>query len=270
MNAKTDVLEAVSLDHIQTAAQHNAPMVIPQGPMKLIEIAVQRGAQIDELSRLLDLQERWEKAESVKAYNAAFSAFRAEAVAVVKNKTIQQGPLNGTAYAELFNVIDAVTPALSKHGLSASWKITQDSKDWIEVTCVLRHSLGHSESVSMGGPPDDNGAKSPIQARMSTVTFLERYTLKAICGVAERGDDNDGSGGGKLKTESPEDIAERIKLTADLEKIIKDEGLAALEAHWKTKLTGKQRALIGLDEIKRIKTLAKPDAAFVAAMDGAP
>jgi len=267
METKTEVLDAVSLGPMKSVDQHAPPMIVPNGPMRLIEIAVQRGAQIDELSRLLDLQERWEKAESVKAYNAAFSAFRAEAVAVVKNKTIQQGPLNGTAYAELFNVIDAVTPALSKHGLSTSWKITQDNKDWIEVTCVLRHSLGHTESVSMGGPPDDKGAKSPIQARMSTVTFLERYTLKAICGVAERGDDNDGAGSGKKKEETPEDEAERVKLTAALEKIINDLGLAALETHWKTKLTAKQRALIGLDEIKRIKTLAKPDPEFVAAMD---
>jgi hypothetical protein len=269
METKTEVLDAVSLGPMKSVDQHAPPMIVPNGPMRLIEIAVQRGAQIDELSRLLDLQERWEKAESVKAYNAAFSAFRAEAVAVVKNKTIQQGPLNGTAYAELFNVIDAVTPALSKHGLSTSWKITQDNKDWIEVTCVLRHSLGHSESVSMGGPPDDKGAKSPIQARMSTVTFLERYTLKAICGVAERGDDNDGAGSGKKKEESPEEAAERIKLVGYMEDVVKSSGLSGLAEYWKDRLTGKQRALVGSEEIKRIKTLAKPDPEFVAAMGDA-
>jgi hypothetical protein len=43
----------------------------------------------------------------------------------------------------------------------------------------------------MGGPPDTGGAKSPIQARASTVSYLQRYTLKAICGVSEQGDDTD-------------------------------------------------------------------------------
>ena len=66
-------------------------------------------------------------------------------------------------------------------------------RDWLEVTCTLKHVGGHSESVSMGGPPDAGGAKNALQARASTKSYLERYTLKAICGVAEGGDDTDGN-----------------------------------------------------------------------------
>lgn len=46
----------------------------------------------------------------------------------------------------------------------------------------------------MGGPPDTGGAKNAIQARASTKTYLERYTLKAITGLSEQNDDNDGRG----------------------------------------------------------------------------
>ncbi len=101
--------------------------------------------------------------------------------------------MRGKSYAELHDVVDAVTPALSRHGLSASWKLTRDEKDWMEVTCVLKHVSGHSETVSMGGPPDTGGAKNALQARASTKSYLERYTLKAVCGVAEGGDDTDGN-----------------------------------------------------------------------------
>ena len=45
----------------------------------------------------------------------------------------------------------------------------------------------------MGGPPDAGAAKNALQARASTKSYLERYTLKAICGVAEGGDDTDGN-----------------------------------------------------------------------------
>jgi len=45
----------------------------------------------------------------------------------------------------------------------------------------------------MGGPPDSGGAKNAIQARASAVSYLQRYTLKAICGVAEQGEDTDGA-----------------------------------------------------------------------------
>jgi hypothetical protein len=91
----------------------------------------------------------------------------------------------------------AQPPALSRHGLSSSWKLTKDDRDWIEVTCYLRHVGGHEESVSMGGPPDTGGAKNAIQARASTKTYLERYTMKAITGLSEQDDDNDGAGAGR-------------------------------------------------------------------------
>lgn len=159
----------------------------------LIRLAVERNADIDKLEKLIALQTQMNAAAAAQAYNAAFSAFKAEAVTIFKNKSVTAGPLSGKKYAELYAVVNAVTPALSKHGLSASWKITKDEKDWIEVTCMLKHVGGHVEVVSMGGPPDAGGAKNPIQARASTVTYLERYTLKAILGVSEEEDDDDGN-----------------------------------------------------------------------------
>lgn len=165
-------------------------------PDRLLALAVQQGADLEKLERLMALQERWEANEARKAFNESFAAFKAEAVEIIKNKQVTDGPLKGKRYAELFSVVNAVTPALSRHGLSASWRLTKDEKDWIEVTCTLKHILGHSDSVSMGGPPDAGGAKSAIQARASTISYMERYTLKAICGVAEQGDDIDGGGNG--------------------------------------------------------------------------
>ena len=147
---------------------------------------------IEKLERLLAVKREWEREEARRSYNRAFAAFKAEAVHIIKNKEVAAGPLKGGKYAELFAVVNAVTPALSRHGLSASWALTKDEPDWIEVTCTLKHEAGHAESVSMGGPPDIGGAKNAIQARASAKTYLERYTLKAILGVAEQGEDTDG------------------------------------------------------------------------------
>jgi len=163
-------------------------------PTEILRIAVERGTDIVQLEKLMALQERWEAGEARKAFNSAFAAFKSEAVTIIKNKAVTDGPLKGRKYAELFSVVNSVTPALSAQGLSASWSITKDEKDWIEVTCTIKHIGGHSESVSMGGPPDGGGAKSAIQARASTVTYLERYTLKAITGLSEQDDDVDGVG----------------------------------------------------------------------------
>lgn len=162
-------------------------------PADLLRIAVEQGADLDKLERLMDLQERWNAAQAKRAYDEAFAAFKAEAVKIIKGRNVTDGPLKGKSYAELHDVVNAVTPALSRHGLSSSWKLTKDDKDWMEVTCYLRHVGGHQESGSMGGPPDAGGAKNAIQARASTKTYLERYTLKAITGLSEQNDDTDAS-----------------------------------------------------------------------------
>ena len=171
-----------------------APCAIaPNSPAAMMMSAMSQGASLEQIEKMMDLQDRWERKEAEKAYNAAFAAFKSEAVRIIKGREVTDGPLRGRAYAELHDVVDAVTPALSKHGLSTSWKLTRDEKDWLEVTCTLKHVGGHCETVSMGGPPDAGGAKNQLQARASTKSYLERYTLKAICGVAEGGDDTDGN-----------------------------------------------------------------------------
>lgn len=216
-------------------------------PTDLIQYALANNADLDRLERLWVMQREWNAVEAEKAYNVAFAAFKAEAVKIIKNRTVTAGPLQGKKYAELFAVVNAITPALSANGLSAAWKTTKDEKDWLEVTCTLKHVAGHSESVSMGGPPDDGGAKNKIQARASTITYLQRYTLKAITGLSEQEDDNDGAGL-KEKKEVPEEL-----LTEARSKAL--EGWAALSA-WIKARTPQERALLE-PESASLKAAAK-------------
>lgn len=192
----TDVTDVAATE------SHAAPAVVPQRtaivsttPADLLRIAIEKDADLDKLERLMELQDRHEAKLAKRAFDAAFAAFKAEAVKIIKGRKVTDGPLKNKSYAELHDIVNAVTPALSKHGLSSSWRLTKDEKDWMEVTCYLRHVDGHEESVSMGGPPDMGGAKNAIQARASTKTYLERYTLKAITGLSEQDDDDDGAGG---------------------------------------------------------------------------
>ena len=216
--------------------ERDAPVVQAQvTPMSMLQMAVQKGTDMAQLEKLMELQERWERNEARKAFNLAFSEFKAEAVTVIRNKLVTDGPLKGKSYAELFAVVNAVTPALSKHGLSAAWRLSKDEKDWLEVTCTITHTLGHSESVSMGAMPDAGGAKNSIQARASTVTYLERYTLMAATGLAAQNTDDDGRGAGKAEVEP--DAAGRKALESC-------GSLAALQEAWKG-LTAAQRKTLG-------------------------
>jgi len=181
----TDIIEAP-----QSAVAAPAPA---GSPMAMAIAALQSGMTPEQIGQMMDLQDRYNAAQAKKAYDEAFAAFKAEGVKIIKCRQVTDGPLKGKSYAELHDVVNAVTEALSKHGLSTWWRLTKDEKDWMEVTCYLRHVNGHEEKVSMGGPPDAGGAKNPIQARASTKTYLERYTLKAILGLSEESDDTDGN-----------------------------------------------------------------------------
>jgi hypothetical protein len=186
---------------IQPALPNMESIVPRQDPLLLVADAVQRGLAPEIIKQLMDLAERARDNEARNAFNRAFAAFKAESVRVIKNRTYGDGPLKGKKWADLFAVVDAVTPALSKYGLSHSWKLTKDEPQWIEVVCTLRHEDGHSESVPMGGAPDTGGAKSPIQARASSVSYLQRYTLLQITGLASQDEDNDGVATGTTKVD---------------------------------------------------------------------
>ena len=200
--------------------------VQPTTPAGLLEIAVARGATIEQMQALMVMKREWEADEARKAFAEDFARFKAEAVDIIRNKEFG-GPLTGKKYADLYAVTQAVTPALSKHGLSVSWKPTKDDKDWIEITCMLRHKGGHVETVSMGGPPDTGGAKNMLQARCSTKTSLERATTTAILGVASRDADDDGAGGA---TAAPAGMVKSVLagLLADVAKAAADAAVVSL------------------------------------------
>lgn len=173
----------------EVAAQPNNPNT----PMQMLQAAVEKGAGIEQMQQLMDLQERWEANNARKAYMQSMTAFKAEPLTLVKSKEVGYGKTS-YMHATLAGVVDAVVHALSKHGLSHQWRTEQDKadKDWISVECTITHEAGHSESVKLSAPVDTSGSKNAIQAIGSTVTYLQRYTLMAITGLAAKDMDDDG------------------------------------------------------------------------------
>jgi hypothetical protein len=194
-------------------------LAVPQrevNPLAILQQAVDKGASIEQITALMGLAERWEANQARKAFNVAFSEFKAEAVTITRNVTVKDGPLKDKAYANLFGVVDAVIPALSKHGLSHSWKLTKDEPTWMEVTCIIRHVLGYSEAVSMGAAPDTGPGRNAIQARGSAKSYLERYTLLAATGLASADEDDDGAGTVTDEQQKVVDLLSKAKTVEEL------------------------------------------------------
>lgn len=194
----------------------------PQLPMTtphdLLSLAVSKGATIDVLMQLMDLQDRYDAKQAKNAYTEAMAEFKKNPPEILKRKLVsfenRTGQKTEYRHAEIGDVCDAVVAALGRSGFSHGWKITQDAK--IEVTCIITHRLGHSESVTMKSAPDNSGGKNDIQAVASTVTYLERYTLLAAVGLATNSMDDDGRGS-ELKTITEEQEIKLRDLAEDVE-----------------------------------------------------
>ena len=179
--------EALALERKQPLA------AAPDSMLAIINRAVMSpDFDINKLQQLLELRDRWEKNEARKAFVTAMNAFKAHPPEITKNKQVAFGQTKYN-HATLDHVCDAVTKGLSEHGISHRWKVEQD-KEWITVTCILTHELGHFEETKLQGAADNSGSKNPIQAVGSTVTYLQRYTLLAATGLAAANTDNDGRG----------------------------------------------------------------------------
>lgn len=206
----TEVKEEVVIDgeviqeteHKEVAVHTEKPVVKAREtavtPMSMIQLAVEQGADIDKLEKLMALQERWEANEAKKAFVSARNAFKANPPKLVKDKKVEfannDGSVTSYDHATLAQISDVIGTALAEYGLSHHWDIDQKQGGIISVTCVLTHSMGHSEKVTMASTPDQSGKKNAIQQVASTVTYLERYTLLAATGLAAKGMDDDGRG----------------------------------------------------------------------------
>lgn len=162
-------------------------------PTSVLAQAYEKGESIDTLTKLLELQERYERRESEKAFNLALASFKANPPKILKDKHVSFDTSKGKteySHASLANVVYTISESLSNYGLCASWETNQDSGQ-ISVTCILSHELGYKVKTTLSALSDQSGGKNSIQAIGSTVSYLQRYTLLSITGLATHDQDDD-------------------------------------------------------------------------------
>jgi hypothetical protein len=214
--------------------------------------------------RRMDEEDR--KASAARAFDAAMTKLRMHNVIIPKTKEVVQtarggGPGPRFMQSEFDVVCSRLSPALHDCGLSfrhdmrfdtRPWKAdgsnpavpagTEITIPWVYVTCYLTHSDGHTESLTLEGPPDTSGAKNPLQEMQSTASYLKRQSLLAITGTATGGEDDENrlKGKGKGVAQQQEPLAEdAVLLQAGRDASMS--GMKPLTAWWQG-LTEQQRA----------------------------
>lgn len=173
----------------------HAPVAVAMTPMDMLDRAVSNGASVETLTQLMILQERWEANQARKAFDEAMAAAKANMPSIVKSRKVDFTTAKGRTnyqYEDLASIMNQIGPVLSANGLSVRYRTSAEPNLPISVTCIVSHRMGHSEENTLMASRDDSGNKNSIQAIGSTVTYLQRYTLKAALGLAASADD-DGS-----------------------------------------------------------------------------
>lgn len=161
--------------------------------MTMIERAVEKGADVAMIEKLMELQERNDRVIGRRAFDQAMAKAKAEIPPIIKNRHVKYDNKTGGStdyrHEDLSEIAKTVDPILSRYGLSYRFRTAQ-GQNGITVTCIVSHELGYSEETVLSGGADTSGGKNSIQAVGSTVTYLQRYTLKSALGLAASQDDD--------------------------------------------------------------------------------
>lgn len=122
-----------------------------------------------------------ETSEQVNELLAALSKAQSEMKHAAKTST---NPHFGRTYADLAEVWEAVRGPLTKHGLSVI-QMPGLQGSTVELTTRLGHSSGQWIQSTAAATPEKAGP----QGIGSCLTYLRRYCLAAVCGIAQDDDD---------------------------------------------------------------------------------
>lgn len=167
----------------------------PHTPLSIVQAALASG-NVEMYREAVALAKEMDAITSRKAFDNAMADAKAHIPVIRKNRRVgfdsKRSGSARTEYAheDMAEIARTIDPILSERGLSYRFRTSSEPNLPIKVTCIISHREGHSEETSLYAARDDSGNKNGIQAIGSTVTYLQRYTLKAALGLAASEDDD--------------------------------------------------------------------------------
>lgn len=121
------------------------------------------------------------KSESIAAISQAIAKAQGEVENASKNA---KNPHFKSKYADLAELLNTVRPVFSSHGLAiVQMPLFVDGVASVET--LISHSSGEWISSICSAPV----SKQDAQGVGSAITYLRRYSLAAMCGIAQEDDD---------------------------------------------------------------------------------
>ena len=178
--------------------EHQNNIVSADGSITAVErlLAANPAIQPDALEKFIALQERVLDRNAKQAYAASMSAAQKEMAQVTIVKDAENSQTN-SKYAKLGNIIKAIGPIYTKHGLSLEFGTESPTiENTIRIVCDVTHELGYSKRYELDMPLDNAGLKGTVNktgphAFGSSVSYARRYLTLMIFNLALLDEDDD-------------------------------------------------------------------------------
>jgi hypothetical protein len=136
------------------------------------------------------------RSEQIGELVTALAKAQLEFTSAVKDS---DNPYYNSKYADLNAVINAVRPALNKHGIAMMHNLESDLERQVAIVTVGLYCGEQFMEIEVEAPATGKGKKeaddmkAPTRFDVQTIgaawTYLRRYSLQAICGLASEDDD---------------------------------------------------------------------------------
>ena len=157
----------------------------------LISQAIQSGASVDTLERLMTVRREIRAEKAKEEFDAAMAAFQAECPIIKKTKVVlNKDKTERYRFAPLDSIINQTRKLIEKHGFS--YRINANNQDGkVNATVTVTHKMGHSEESSFGVGIDKDAYMTEPQKAASALTFAKRYAFCDAFGILTGDEDND-------------------------------------------------------------------------------
>lgn len=152
--------------------------------LTLLQTAVARGMQPDQLEKLMDLHERDQQRQAKDAFCRALTEFQAECPLIVKDRKADR-----FKFASYDDVMKAVGPVLARHRLAVSFG-TEVSGAALKIVCTVRHGT-HADQTSHVVPLPAEMRVNDTQKFGAALSYAKRYALCAALNIVVTDEDSD-------------------------------------------------------------------------------
>lgn len=207
--------------------------IVPEKPMTMLAHMVSLGHKADELTKMMDLCERWRAMEAEAAFNEDMAECQKAMPTMVCDSFNKQ---TNSPYISLHGLNKQAKPVYTKYGFSLLFG-EGDSKfeGHRRITLDIGHVKGHSKPIYLDIPLDGVGIKgnanmTAIHGRLSADTYAMIRLIRHAFNITVADDDTDTDGNGELT----QDQIERINTLMDeLRATYKD--FSIFDKWWKEK-----------------------------------